>query len=379
MFSGRGIMDDPKWRKVFWEGRIYNNLENLLDNFSDPHCQVTVVLEDASLSVNRMYFILISKFMKELINIDVTKIVIPHMTRKNFDSLLQVVMKGKVSFESEEDQDSFLEDIQCLGFDPANFRNVFATQYPSFDMKEPTKSAEQVLGSMHKNIDRFEVKDKVITCQFCLQMLSSKQALKRHEEICDKNPSSIEKPNFKCDECKLSFKTEVGLKSHIEANHQSNQLHKCGSCSKEFKHLHNLKRHCKTQKHTFQTVKGQQIENNLDKTWCEICLKFVKSDNFEIHKLKHDSQEFQCDHCDFTCNRKDSLHRHMKLQHDVHNIDFTTIIENCTASLKYKEGDKVKVLSTPSKLTFTCNKCKEKFESEEEITEHMKLLNCKKL
>ena len=47
-----------------------------------------------------------------------------------------------------------------------------------------------------KNIDRFEVKDK-LTCKFCLTGYSSKLACKKHEEICDKNPSSEEKPKFK--------------------------------------------------------------------------------------------------------------------------------------------------------------------------------------
>ena len=86
------------------------------------------------------------------------------------------------------------------------------------------------------------------------------------------------------------------------------------------------------------------------------------SNNFDLHKDTHSTAKFTCDDCDFSCSRKDSLLRHERLAHNVHNLDFDIIKATCTNSVTYK-----------------CNKCKEKFESEKEIKTHMKLKNCKSL
>jgi hypothetical protein len=50
---------------------------------------------------------------------------------------------------------------------------------------------------------------------------------------------------------------------------------------------------------------------------CNSCAEqFAQSQHLERHRRsKHGGQRFVCTHCSFTCNRKDSLNRHMSLKH----------------------------------------------------------------
>ena len=50
---------------------------------------------------------------------------------------------------------------------------------------------------------------------------------------------------------------------------------------------------------------------------CNLCPEqFAQSQHLERHRRsKHGGQDFVCAHCCFTCNRKDSLNRHMVLKH----------------------------------------------------------------
>ena len=111
-----------------------------------------------------------------------------------------------------------------------------------------------------------------------------------------------------------------------------------------------------------KSLKLQLSQDSQNKTWCKVCSKYINTIMFELHEKYHYTSKFECESCDFTCNRKDSLDRHEKLVHNIHNLHLQTLNEAVTSSMKY-----------------TCNKCKEQFEGEDKIKEHIKLKNCKKL
>ena len=337
---------------------LNEDLAEELYSFSDPYSQVNVVLEDGKITINKTYFLLMTKFMRDiLLDNDVTKnIIIPDMTKKSFETLIELMSTGEAYFETEENQNRFLEDIEALEFDKSKFVKMFTEAKPS---KKPNNN-EKSKTKNYKNIDRFKVTRKH-ACKFCLALLISRSVRKKHEATCDKNPN-YKGPGFKCSECDKSFKTQVGLSSHTVTNHQSIQVHKCGSCDKEFKYEQSLKRHCKTNKHVYLNSKKLQLnKESEEKTWCEVCFKYIKTLYFETHEKDHKTS-FSCKECDFSCNRKDSLYRHYRLVHYKIQLDISALDDTVNDSVKY-----------------TCHKCKEEFEGEDNIKEHVLLKNCRKL
>ena len=342
---------------------INKYLAEELSRCSDPYSQVYLKLEDGVLRINKTYFLLMTNYMRDILkDIEVTWILIPQVTKKSFENLIKLISTGEVNFECEEEYSRFLEDIETLDFDTSKLdkltKSTLSDHQPSTDHNLKERSTQM----NPKIIDRFEVKEKNV-CRYCLTLLSSKQACKRHERTCDKNPLDYE--NYKCSECDQSFKTQAGLKSHSMANHQSFKMYKCGSCDKEFKHEHeqSLKRHCQSNEHDYPKAKELQLsQDSENKTWCKVCFKYINTIMFELHEKYHYTSKFECESCDFICNRKDSLDRHEKLVHNIHRLDIPTLNEAVNSSMKY-----------------TCNKCKEQFEGEDKIKDHIKLKNCKKL
>lgn len=349
----------------------HNHLE-ALEDFDDKYGEVTVTLLDSKVAINRLYLILMSDLMREVMkDVEHTRLIIPQITEQNFNNLIEILKSGKVFFQSQDEVTEFLEDIKVFGFKKSQFDQNFI---PSFNILEEKDSAEKVLGHFHSNIDRFEVDD--ITCTYCLAEFSSKQCCENHQEICTKNPDA-KTAEFNCSECDSSFYTKNGLKSHIDSKHRFIDFHSCGSCKKKYKHLSDLKRHCTTQGHTYPFSEGPLSEKeDKNMTWCKGCFRFIKTENFDDHQSKHKT-EFKCDMCDFLCNRRDNLDRHKKLHHNAHNVNTDALDDNFTAKMSYCGQDNTwKKLTATRKLTYTCPKCKKKFQTKEDIGLHLSLKNC---
>lgn len=343
--------------------------------YEDPFSTITVSLEDAKVTANKMLFIIMSDFMRQVVtDIEVSRVIIPHFTEKMFQNLIDLFTIGETMFESEEKRTFFMENIETLGMRAKDFHCTLK-DLPSINLLDPQKSAEELLGRFHSKIDKFKVDDPNV-CTFCLEIFRTKQACKNHEEICVKNPESQEKARFPCSNCNMTFKTKNGLKSHKNAKHRSIEVYGCIKCSKEYKNLSDLKRHCKVWKHKFPKEFCYESKEANDKTWCDVCFKFIKTDNFSEHKMNHAPEQHKCDDCDFTCNRKDSLHRHRKLLHHVHNVSISQLEANCTAELAIYDGQSSKVISTPKKLTYTCPKCQKEYHNKKDIAYHLSLKDC---
>ena len=110
------------------------------------------------------------------------------------------------------------------------------------------------------------------------------------------NKHSAEK-EFKCNFCDKKLKTKLGIKRHIDLEHEHTG-HTCQLCKKRFKHQSDLKRHMTT------------IHENVRPYKCEPCNReFSNSHNLKIHTdIKHKKlKPYQCDECEMKFFTKDSV------------------------------------------------------------------------
>ena len=203
-----------------------------------------------------------------------------------------------------------------------------------------------------KNITNSFKVDKNYVCKYCLFYFSTKEACKNHEKFIHESDDYL----FKCQECQKGFKTKFGLKTHHKNNHESTQTKFiCEVCGKVFTNRINLKRHCSVNDHK---CSGISHKINWKSTPCKLCNKIVV--DIDAHNLAYHSNVFhkkhQCKDCDFQTNRIDSLYRHRRLLHGVHNRDWRAID---------------KTFENSNNVEFQCENCKKVLKSEAEIEHHI--------
>ena len=202
-----------------------------------------------------------------------------------------------------------------------------------------------------KNITNSFKVDKNYVCKYCLFYFSTKEACKNHEKFIHESGDYL----FKCQECQKGFKTKFGLKTHHKNKHERTQTKFiCEVYGKVFSNRINLKRHCSVNDHK---CSGISHKINWKSTPCKLCNKIVV--DIDAHNLAYHSNVFhkklQCKDCDFQTNRIDSLYRHRRLLHGVHNRDLRAID---------------KTFENSNNVEFQCENCKKVLKSEAEI-EHI--------
>ena len=203
-----------------------------------------------------------------------------------------------------------------------------------------------------KNITNSFKVDKNYVCKYCLFYFSTKEACKNHEKFIHESDDYL----FKCQECQKGFKTKFGLKTHHKNKHERTQTKFiCEVCGKVFTNRINLKRHCSVNGHK---CSGISHKINWKSTPCKLCNKIVV--DIDAHNLAYHSNVFhkkhQCKDCDFQTNRIDSLYRHRRLLHGVHNRDLRAID---------------KTFENSNNVEFQCENCKKVLKSEAEIEHHI--------
>ena len=103
---------------------------------------------------------------------------------------------------------------------------------------------------------------------------------------------------FLCSECGKGFSKKWILKRHTEENHSVTTV-ECDICSKRFKSKKSLQDHKRSHR------------NRL----CENCNTEVKAASFHKHvkKCHNNAPTYNCEHCEYSTNRRDGLTRHMKV------------------------------------------------------------------
>lgn len=307
---------------------------------------VTVSLQDGSVDISKMVFLLAADIWREMLRTlehEEVTIIIPDHDLCTFSRITDVIITGKAKFQSDEyDQylktQEFALDVFGLGNDKLSSSGEIRRNKENDD--------NQITSSFLENLSPEQ-------CKFCLKGFASKQSRKRHEAHC-----IAKENNWICDLCAKTFKTEQGLISH-KLEHDSNYKFECNCCSVTYKSLSELRRHCKMLKHTYPVVEGPTLEND---ERCKICFKEVKKSNLALHLRKHDEEDnkmHKCDHCDYSTLRKNNLERHLEQKHYSFNINLDAIQEH------FKTND-----------SLSCQKCGQSFTTPLEAKTHFLLKNC---
>uniref|UniRef100_A0A336L2R4 CSON003371 protein n=1 Tax=Culicoides sonorensis TaxID=179676 RepID=A0A336L2R4_CULSO len=228
------------------------------------------------------------------------------------------------------------------------------------------------LKSKHEN-PSFKRKSKLIACDVCAKVLSSRSALQRHKallhgigtvilpvkcEICNKSwPSNsalqnhhlsihTDERNFTCAICEKKFATKNLLTTHINRVHCPTKDFICDTCGKTFKTQLNLNGHYRvhsSEKSFICTNCGASFKQEAslfshmkmhrDKlagiTYdCQICQStFASSRSLKQHAKIHVGPDLQCGHCTKTFKVKQALSRHILTKHN--NVQFRVICTIC--------------------------------------------------
>lgn len=345
-----------------------------LDNVEDSNGYLTFSLQDGNVAVNKLHILLkgefLSSILKDVIKSDefitLTRIIIPDMTVESFQHFVELMSKGVSQFDNMED----LKEVLDWTTGVFMFHNIH--QYENITLQNKKwnifeqkyeESKMSLLKKVHasKNTKIEEINcfpDKRDSyCRFCLKEFYNSSVARRHEDFCEKNLEHH--PHHECEQCGHKTLTQQGLKLHIERKHEkvmNSSLYECETCSKKYKSLTSLKRHCNEFSHPFP--QDDQNNENPNDNKCRVCFKVVK--NLEEHLKKH-GKLYSCPQCDYSSTRKDNLTRHKQQKHKLFKMDFGAVTSSFSSS---------------SKVIYTCPKCNKEIDDEDEVKYHMRLKRC---
>ena len=240
-------------------------------------------------------------------------------------------------------------------------------------------------------IETFHVKEET-ECHICLKMFSRPAHCKAHME----NIHSGEK-RHQCVKCGNKFKTEKGLKTHLQRSHENESKDPfiCTICGAVFLLKSSLVRHCKAKQHNSYpktgstTKKKKSRESSETETIkCNICHKIIASYALELHMKKDHTKvgrEFKCKECEFETNRNDSLLRHYRERHNTYQTDLAAIKATFKDGVSsYQCPDCKKILRTKEDVedhlvgkicSLTCNICNKTFTRKHYLKQHKKRIH----
>jgi Zinc-finger double-stranded RNA-binding/Zinc finger, C2H2 type len=176
----------------------------------------------------------------------------------------------------------------------------------------------------------------------CGKILSSWKRLMDHRarHLKDEN-------EYKCTECKLSYKTQLAYQKHIEKKHGKYEVNKfvCTTCGRNFKDKQVLKNHEKTHLPDDQKLRFPCLQ--CDK-------KFINNHCRKIHiaRVHEKISFFFCEHCGKGCTTKSDLLWHM----DKHTQERNFECKICY--LKFKSTNSLRIHQRRHEIVEVNKKCK---------------------
>ena len=178
---------------------------------------------------------------------------------------------------------------------------------------------------------------------------------------------------FKCDECGMFFKSNVGIlyhKRNFHSNNQDQELQKCCLCDEVFPSNlmanHMGRKHVKKTNGVYKCILCSEVFRLRPQLLCH----FTKE-----HKMGEFRQK--CDECDKLFDTKHNLSRHKKVQHT--NSFSGLICDKCGKEFKIKDHLESHMKSvhhiyniTKEETIKKCDKCDIDFEVPEEFNDHLK-------
>lgn len=193
--------------------------------------------------------------------------------------------------------------------------------------------------------------DKPFVCVICSKAFSRSTLLTRHERI------HSDQPKLFCTFCDRSFLSEPELKKHTE-RHNKTRPFSCQMCDKSFAFKQGLERH-------------EVIHAKVQPYECEHCsISFATPSKLARHLTSHAGRRpYPCRLCHKSYLMSHHLTRHIR-SHKLGNVNFTCA--DCDATFT-KRDDLVYHSAIHATENCLCPLCKEKFNSIEDVTEHIKL------
>lgn len=200
-------------------------------------------------------------------------------------------------------------------------------------------SIEKLGGSSPRAVRLSKEKSEEGRCEKCGLILPTAAKLTKHVEQCEEGKASSseqggteEKP-FKCSVCDYKFKWRFKLRRH----QQTHGIYECPHCDLQAKSVNDLEQHlkethpdkpgnkiCKTCKSYI--VWGEDFDEHVknchgkEPLKCQTCGKEFKSrSKLKAHEPVHNKPKtqgaHQCPQCEYSCNDKSRLNRHLKNVH----------------------------------------------------------------
>ena len=268
------------------------------------------------------------------------------------------------------------------------------------------------------------LEEKNFLCSQCPRSFAEQGDLNRHVRNVHTKPEEL---SLTCHLCTSKvFKTQHSLKAHIK-RHSDEKPHQCNVCGKCFRKKDELEHHgvmhrtdtpfpCKYCGKGFKGIKRRkQHERESHGTiisTCEICgFETNSTQKLRMHKKKfHEKKSegakqrvyapnppvtvYACSKCSDTFNTRSEIMEHAKIHSDddvkgvqsqTNTMDYverTTVYAGAYDNLNQNTMDRlapstinVKQSASPPIMgfLFTCGKCKQRFNTKEEVVEHTKL------
>nr|XP_019533179.2 transcription factor grauzone-like [Aedes albopictus] len=165
------------------------------------------------------------------------------------------------------------------------------------------KFKSQITYDRHKENHHPDEHQSVFRCQRCPKSFAQQKILDVHMA----EHETLDNEDAKCETCDKCFRSQAGLKAHIDTVHQRRINYVCEYCSKGFNRKTDFTDHRKRHELTADQMKKQ----------CPVCNKLVKNTKYwKRHMDRHRTEgSHKCDHCGHVSNNLLSLKEHMEKRH----------------------------------------------------------------
>ena len=203
---------------------------------------------------------------------------------------------------------------------------------------------------VHKDRKHFKRWKKEVVCPTCGKVLGSKDYLKDHMKIHEKDRQPLQ-----CEFCDRTYITEHSLLNHQRAQHFEKKF-VCDVCGQKFytefkQKAHYLRYHtdlkpfqcteCDYKTNNKRALEAHRSNHKPPKYSCPFCgKKFIQKQSMDKHIMTHTGEKpYGCKDCDFRCIQANDLRLHYSRRHGVkvENISqFKTPKPHCN-----EVGDKI--------------------------------------
>ncbi|UYV64443.1 hypothetical protein LAZ67_3000721 [Cordylochernes scorpioides] len=209
------------------------------------------------------------------------------------------------------------------------------------------KSKEELWG--HYRTDHSDVRP--LNCQTCVYTTANKYTFKEHLNI-----HAIDRV-YKCDICKVSFKTKVSLDRHKRENHTKVIIRECKHCNFKTKRLVSLKNHEELH------AKGKNFK-------CSRCdFNTTSKLELKLHEYIHDNKKYLT--CKY-CNYKAAFSSHLLKHEQIHTGEKPFECKYCPYKSLTQQALERHVRFHLGEKPFKCSQCAERFFLKQQLQRHAK-------